>query len=304
MARKNKSTARKKATKRSNKKAGAKSKTKGTCFVMMPFREPFETYYDGIFEPAIIKANLDPIRPVDLFRPSGIVSDLWQMIQDAKVLLAELTTKNANVFYELGLAHAIGKPVILVCESMDDVPFDLQQLRVLLYDKNNPTWGSKLTVQITSAITETLDSPIEAVPIVFRKIVASQAPEQDALAARLDALESQMRIRSPNRWGHARIDPFSPIDPQALSEEARKILVAVSKDPHGLLIYVRTLNDTKLQTAGLDLCVNESSQSVARLGGAVRALETVGMIRQGSEGIYKLTRLGYDYAAKIEEAEA
>jgi len=42
------------------------------------------------------------------------VADLWQMIQNATVLLAELTTKNANVFYELGLAHAIGKPVILV----------------------------------------------------------------------------------------------------------------------------------------------------------------------------------------------
>lgn len=194
MAKKKKSTVGKKAAKRLSKKTGAKSETKGTCFVMMPFREPFETYYKLIFEPAIIKANLEPIRVVDLFRPSAIVGDLWQMIQDAKVLLAELTTKNANVFYELGLAHAIGKPVILVCESMEDVPFDLQQLRVLLYNKSNPAWGRKLIVEITNAITETLDSPIEAVPSVFRKTVPSQAPEQGATAARLDALESQVRI--------------------------------------------------------------------------------------------------------------
>ena len=145
------------------------------------------------------KANLDPVRADDLFRPSVIVSDLWQMIQQAKILLAELTTKNANVFYELGLAHAIGKPIILVSETMDDVPFDLQQLRVLLYDKNDPNWGDKLSHAITKAITETIDNPIEAVPSIFRKTVPSQAPEQDATTARLDNLESQMRtLRAGN----------------------------------------------------------------------------------------------------------
>lgn len=187
------SATRKKAAKRSTKKLVAKPESEGTCFVMMPFKDPFGVYYDAIFKPAITKAKLDPIRADDLFRPSVIVSDLWQMIQDAKLLLAELTTKNANVFYELGLAHAIGKPVILVSETMDDVPFDLQQLRVLLYDKNDPAWGEKLSEGITKAITETLNNPIEAVPSIFRKTVASQAPEQDATTARLDALESQIR---------------------------------------------------------------------------------------------------------------
>jgi len=192
MAKAKKST-KKKVTKRSTKKSAIKPKTHGTCFVMMPFKDPFGVYYDAIFKPSIIKANLDPIRADDLFRPSVIVSDLWKMIQKAKVLLAELTTKNANVFYELGLAHAIGKPVILVAETMDDVPFDLQQLRILTYNKNDPAWGEKLSDGIINAITETLNSPIEAVPSIFRKTVASQAPEQDATHARLDRLESQIR---------------------------------------------------------------------------------------------------------------
>ncbi|GAI30350.1 unnamed protein product [marine sediment metagenome] len=146
-------------------------------------------------------ANLKPVRADDLFRPSVIVADLWQMIQDCKVLVAELTTKNANVFYELGLAHAIGKPVILVSEKMDDVPFDLQQLRVLLYDKDDPAWGEKLSKSITNALKETLSEPIEAVPGIFRKKVKSQAPEQDATIARIEALEKQMRsVRAPARY--------------------------------------------------------------------------------------------------------
>lgn len=174
------------------KKKTAK-KPAGKCFVMMPFKTPFDIYYTTIFKPAIAGADLEPIRADDLFRAGVIVADLWEMIQDCNVLLAEVTTKNANVFYELGLAHAIGKPVVLVSETMDDVPFDLQQLRVLLYDKDDPLWGQKLTRGITSALKETLASPIEAVPGIFRKRVESQAPEQDATIARIETLEQQMR---------------------------------------------------------------------------------------------------------------
>jgi len=121
-----------KTKKVAKKKKKITKKIAGKCFVMMPFKTPFDIYYTTIFKPAIKAANLEPIRADDLFRPSVIVSDLWNMVQNAHVLLAELTTKNANVFYELGLAHAIGKPVVLVSETMDDVPFDLQQLRVIL----------------------------------------------------------------------------------------------------------------------------------------------------------------------------
>ncbi len=160
---------------------------------MMPFKDPFALYYDAVFKPAIVKAKLDPVRSDDLFRPSVIVSDLWQMIQDAKVLLAELTTKNANVFYELGLAHAIGKPVVLVTETMDDVPFDLRQLRVLQYNKNDPAWGDGLCDSITQALQETLDKPVDAVPSIFRRTVPSQGPQQSAMAARVAAIESQVR---------------------------------------------------------------------------------------------------------------
>ena len=196
-ASKRKTTARKKSIKQPQAE-----QPKDSCFVLMPFSDPFNVYYNQLFRPAVERSGLKPVRADDLFRPSAIVSDLWGMIQEAKVLLAELTTKNANIFYELGLAHAIGKPVVLVSETMGDVPFDLQQLRVLLYDKNDPDWGPKLARNITSAIKETLAAPVEAVPNIFRKKVESQGPEQDVVLGRLESLENQVRLlRSTPRGG-------------------------------------------------------------------------------------------------------
>jgi hypothetical protein len=174
------------------KKKRQKPKSSGSCFVLMPFKEPFDTYFTMIFEPAVLASNLRPRRGDSLFRPSPIMADIWQMIQEAKVLVAELTEKNANVFYELGLAHALGKPVILVSETIVDVPFDLQPLRVILYNKSDPAWGVKLKDDIVSSLGETLQDVTQAVPPMFRKIVKSQAPQDTDLSVRLSELERRM----------------------------------------------------------------------------------------------------------------
>jgi nucleoside 2-deoxyribosyltransferase len=59
--------------------------------------------------------------------------DIWKQINQAKVVIADLTFKNPNVFYELGLAHAIGKPVVLIAQTIDDIPFDLRSVRIVIY---------------------------------------------------------------------------------------------------------------------------------------------------------------------------
>lgn len=184
--------------KRKAKKKKVTPKDSSSCLVIMPFRDLFDRYYSEIFEKAVDSTGLRPIRADSLFRSTPIMADLWEMVQEATVVLAELTTKNANVFYELGLAHAIGKPVVLVTETMDDVPFDLQAYRVIVYDKNNPRWGDKLREETTMALRETLENPLDAVPSMFRKKVKSQAPEDTEVSIRLEALEQQIRsFRDP-----------------------------------------------------------------------------------------------------------
>ncbi len=146
----------KKAPRKAAKKSTAKAAsadldlvdaTRPPCFVMMPFAGWFQSYYDDVFVPAIEDADLEPRRVDDLYRPSTIVHDIWRYIRQSPVMLADLTGRNPNVFYELGLAHAAGKPVLLVTQSIDDVPFDLRALRIIEYDVRRTHVGSHVAAQ-------------------------------------------------------------------------------------------------------------------------------------------------------------
>ncbi|WP_010321655.1 hypothetical protein [Marinobacterium stanieri] len=142
----------------------AKVKSDDSCFVMMPFRDPYGSYYDKIYKPAIEKAGLKSIRADDdIFGTGKIIDQIWSGINDAKVLIAELTTRNPNVFYELGLAHALEKPVVLVSSNEDDVPFDLNHIRVIYYDVTDPFWGQKLIEKVSENILSAIKNPDEAV---------------------------------------------------------------------------------------------------------------------------------------------
>ena len=143
------------------------SKNNDKCFVIMPFGGYFDSYYSNIYRPAIEAVGLRAKRADDLCRPSTIVQDIWTYTKEAKLVLADLTDKNPNVFYELGLAHALAKPAILITNSMADVPFDLRALRVIEYDKKYPNWGQSLKEKIENSIKETIESPISSVLPAF-----------------------------------------------------------------------------------------------------------------------------------------
>jgi hypothetical protein len=144
--------------------SGVTVKAGDSCFVMMPFASPIGDYYTAVYKPAIEKANLTPVRADnEIFGAGKIMDQVWSGINAAKVLVAEMTTKNPNVFYELGIAHALQKPVILVSSNEDDVPFDLKHIRVIYYDKNDPFWGQKLLNKVAENIVSALKNPEEAV---------------------------------------------------------------------------------------------------------------------------------------------
>jgi hypothetical protein len=144
--------------------AGAAVKAGDTCFVMQPFAAPHGDYYEKIFKPAIEKTNLQPVRAdADIFATGKIIEQVWRGINAAKVLVAELSTRNPNVFYELGLAHALNKPVVLVSSNEPDVPFDLHHIRVIYYDVTDPFWGNKLIEKVAENILSALTHPEEAI---------------------------------------------------------------------------------------------------------------------------------------------
>ncbi len=89
--------------------AGVTRMPNDTCFVITPFGLPFDRYYKNIFVPAIEEAGLRPVRGDSIFLPSAIMQDIWRLLSDAKILIADMTGRNPNVFYELGLAHAFAE---------------------------------------------------------------------------------------------------------------------------------------------------------------------------------------------------
>jgi hypothetical protein len=197
----------KKPTKKSPRhRPGADTQAPGAdvCFVIMPFGGWLDDYYDKIYRPAIDATGLKPHRADDLYRPSTIVNDIWAYTRQAKLLIADLTGKNPNVFYELGLAHALAKPAILIAEAMEDIPFDLRALRIIVYYKNHPHWGELLQAKLEAAIKEVLKSPQEAVLPAFLQVRESSGTrtvtqrEKDIIEIKqeLDLLRREVRDRS------------------------------------------------------------------------------------------------------------
>ena len=104
-------------------------------FVLLPFTEPFNTIYTDHIKPSIESIEgLSCLRADDIYDNRPIIEDIWRCTNEARIIISELTGRNANVFYETGIAHTIGKEVILITQSMDDVPFDLKHLRCIVYE--------------------------------------------------------------------------------------------------------------------------------------------------------------------------
>ncbi len=207
------------------KKAEIKSSTeeKPECFIIMPFGGWFDQYYVDIYSTAIVNAGLVPRRADDLYRPGNIVNDIWNSTKNAKIILADLTGKNPNVFYELGLAHAITKPAILVTQSMDDIPFDLRSLRIIEYDKNAPNWGNLLQEKIEKSIKETLKSPKDSIPTTFFNVSKTEKKElspQDLAMVELkrEVAGLKREMRSSKREQIDRIERIESQDAQIIIE--------------------------------------------------------------------------------------
>ena len=109
-----------------------------TCFVLMPFGEWFDRYYKEIYAPAIKEAGFEPLRADSLFNSGSVIEQIWQQIRKAKALLADLTGKNPNVFYELAVRHAVRKPVIHLLEIGQEIPFDVANVRAVQYSLDDP----------------------------------------------------------------------------------------------------------------------------------------------------------------------
>jgi hypothetical protein len=122
-------------------------------FVIMPFTSEMSGVYDSISS-CCKDLGLSVRRADDIFGATHVIHDIWSLICSAKLIICDCTGKNPNVFYELGIAHTLGKPVILVTQHESDVPFDLRHWRYLHYGADWAALSAPLANAIEAVLRE------------------------------------------------------------------------------------------------------------------------------------------------------
>ncbi len=105
-------------------------------FTLIPFKSPFNEHFEEIIKPTVEKIGLNCYKADDITKPSsGIVEKIWNLIYYSRIVIADLTELNTNVFYELGVADAFGKPLIMMWnqDQGDKPPFDIGHREILVY---------------------------------------------------------------------------------------------------------------------------------------------------------------------------
>lgn len=102
---------------------------------MMPFSDGFNAVYDTIRQ-ASEGVGLRCRRADDIWENAAIIQDVVALIDRSRMVVCDCSGRNPNVFYEVGIAHTLGREVILITQNDDDIPFDLRHIRYIRYLNN------------------------------------------------------------------------------------------------------------------------------------------------------------------------
>jgi hypothetical protein len=102
-------------------------------FVLMPFKAKLEAVYTEHIKVAAERLGLSIRRADEIYSPEPFMVKVWQGICAAQLVVADCTEKNANVFYEVGIAHTVGKKVVLITRSEKDIPSDIKHFDYIPY---------------------------------------------------------------------------------------------------------------------------------------------------------------------------
>ena len=104
-----------------------------TAFVIMPYDDTFDELYKEFIVAVLSGVGFTVTRADKVISSASIMANIIRGIKESCIVVADLTGGNANVYYELGLAHALHKPVIHLSQDVDGLPFDISGHRVISY---------------------------------------------------------------------------------------------------------------------------------------------------------------------------
>lgn len=150
--------------------------TQPLCFVLMPFGQKptnagalidFDAVYQGLIKPAIEAAKLEPLRADEELAGGIIHKPMFERLILCEYAVCDLTTANANVFYELGLRHAVRphSTILLYAEGTGQLPFDVAPLRALPYqlgEDGKPTESTRARAALVERLREARDTATDS----------------------------------------------------------------------------------------------------------------------------------------------
>ena len=134
---------------------GADTMKQFSVFVVMPFEKSFRDLYELAIKPACTEAGAVCDRVDHQIFLNNILERIYGQIRAADLIVGEMSGRVPNVFYEVGYAHGLGKPVILATKTADDIPFDLRHYPHIIY-------GDSLTdlkTQLREKVQWCMDNP-------------------------------------------------------------------------------------------------------------------------------------------------
>jgi hypothetical protein len=134
-------------------------------FCIFPFRKPHDAFFEKVVKPAIEGFGFSVQLAVDHRSSKFIAEEIFNSIMAARIVVADCTGANPNVLYEVGLAHAIGKPVVLLTRQDKDIPFDLRHIRYLTL--RSFSRGGLPLDKLKQALTEQADPPVTVEPEAY-----------------------------------------------------------------------------------------------------------------------------------------
>lgn len=141
-----------------------------TCFVISPIGkegtpkyQEFRNVLDYMIKPAIEKSDcglkLEVLRADDIQRAGAFIRDILEYLAESYIVIADLTYNNPNVFYELGVRHALRPRTILIAKELRFIPTDLRGYRAITYDYKSGEGIRKFDEQIKKCLKEIINAP-------------------------------------------------------------------------------------------------------------------------------------------------
>ncbi len=176
------------------------------CMVIMPFAREFDRVFATVRDAVSTALPDDPIDCdwlKDMRAAGRITDDIIKSLRESAVCVADVTGANPNVMWETGYAMALGRPVILIAQSVEALPFDLKVHRVLTYDVSNP---GALSDGLSEATRQTLARYTSS------RAPAARAVDPGRLSIAITGSMSGDRARVARRL-EVTLAPYIPLEP-------------------------------------------------------------------------------------------